>query len=40
MDLGKYGTKPSLTINVPANTPAATYHGTITFTLFDGYSSH
>lgn len=34
--LGEYGDdKPSISVNIPANTPAGTYKGTITYTLFD-----
>ena len=33
--LGRYGTKPSVSVMVPANTPATTYTGILTYTLFD-----
>ena len=34
--LGEYGDEnPTISVNIPANTPAGTYKGTITYTLFD-----
>jgi len=34
--LGEYGDdEPSISVNIPANTPAGTYKGTITYTLYD-----
>ena len=33
--LSKYGDTPKLKVEVPANTPAATYHGVITYTLYE-----
>lgn len=33
--LWRYGTKPSIDLKVPANTPAGEYEGTITYTLID-----
>ena len=33
--LGKYGTKPTINLTIPANTPAGSYKGTLTYTLID-----
>lgn len=33
--LGKYGTKPTINLTIPANTPATSYKGTLTYTLID-----
>ena len=35
--LGKYGTWPTISVTVPANYPAATYVGTLTYTLIDNW---
>ncbi len=34
--IGEYGSEPTVLVKIPGNTPAGTYKGTITYTLYDG----